>query len=273
MAIRKIIEIDEDLCNGCGLCETGCAEGALRVIDGKAVVVKEQFCDGFGDCVGECPTGALKIIEREAEEFDIDAVKTHLRQTQGEEAVERMVQAMDRHEAVTEFDQEAPPAVPSFGGCPGSQMRELQVAAAAPAPTASDGAPAKVNQSELAQWPVQLHLVQPGMPFFQNKELVVLSTCAPVASADVHWRFLRGRSVVVACPKLDKTEPYTDKLAGILGDTTIPKVIIVRMQVPCCGGLTHTVAEAVARSGRTDLIVEETVVALDGSVLETRPIA
>jgi len=186
---RKIITIDEDLCNGCGECITACAEGALQLVDGKAKLVKEQFCDGFGDCIGECPTGALKIEEREA---------------------------------------------------------------------------------ELEQWPVQIHLVQPGAPFFRDRELVVLSTCAPVASADVHWRFLRGRSVAVGCPKLDNTAPYAEKLGAILAESSIPKAIIVRMEVPCCGGLSQIVREAAALSGRTDLVVEEVTVALDGDVVGTR---
>jgi len=123
--------------------------------------------------------------------------------------------------------------------------------------------------SALEQWPVQLHLVQPGAPFFANKEMAILSTCSPIASADVHWRFIKGRSVVVACPKLDRTEPYAAKLGEIFKDPTIPKAIIVRMEVPCCGGLTHIVQEARQRSGRQDLVVEEVTVGLNGAVLGT----
>jgi hypothetical protein len=137
--------------------------------------------------------------------------------------------------------------------------------AATPTETAA-GLPGQVNPSDLRQWPVQLHLVQPGAPFFMNRELVVLSTCAPIASADVHWRYIRGRGVVVACPKLDRTEPYAAKLAAILKDPTIPRVIVLRMEVPCCGGLTRIVEEAVAASGRTDLAFEEVVVGVDGTV-------
>lgn len=133
-------------------------------------------------------------------------------------------------------------------------------------PTSGAGLPASVNSSELRQWPVQLHLVQPGAPFFSNKELVVLSTCAPIASADVHWRFMRGRSVVVGCPKLDRTEPYAQKLGEILKDESIPRVIVVLMEVPCCGGLARIVREAVEISGRGDLEYEEVVVGLNGNV-------
>ena len=175
---RKIIEIDEELCNGCGECITGCAEGALRIVDGKAKMVKEQFCDGFGDCIGTCPTGALKIIEREAEGFDMDATREHVRSIGGEDAVKRMDDANDEHEA----------KVAPAGGCPGMQIRfggESKVES----PVVSS----QVIPSELNQWPTQLHLVPPVAPFFKDRELVVLSTCAPSASPDVNWRFVRGR--------------------------------------------------------------------------------
>ena len=273
MATRKIISIDEEKCNGCGNCVTGCAEGALQIVDGKAKLVKELFCDGFGDCIKSCPTGALVITERDAEAFDMDATRRNLMQTQGVEAVRRMEVANRVH------TEPAPaPAAPlghghgpGHGGCPGSRMR-MGLQGAAPKAPAQSGGGGHAIPSELNQWPVQLHLVQPGAPFFSNRELVVLSTCAPVASADVHWRFLRGRGVVVACPKLDRTEPYSEKLAAILRDKTIPKVIIVRMEVPCCGGLTQIARQAAARSGRTDLKVEEVTVGLTGDILATEPL-
>jgi len=267
MAKRKIISIDEDKCTGCGDCITGCAEGALQLVDGKAKLVKEQYCDGFGDCIGTCPTGALTITERDADDFDVEATRENLRQTQGEDAVRRMDEANAAHER---GEHPAPPAEPRphGGGCPGSRMRMPAAGApkAAPLPT---GAPTggQMVRSDLEQWPVQLHLVQPGAPFFQNKELVLLSTCSPIASADVHWRFIRGRGVLVACPKLDRTEPYVDKLAGILRDATIPKLIVVRMEVPCCGGLTVIAREAARQSGREDLVVEEVTVGVAGDVL------
>ncbi|HAS84191.1 MAG TPA: 4Fe-4S ferredoxin [Verrucomicrobia bacterium] len=223
MTTRKIITIDEAKCNGCGNCISGCAEGALQLINGKAKLVKEQFCDGFGDCIGTCPSGALKIEEKAAPDFNIDAVRRNLLETQGIDAVKRMEQANQAHDT-------------------------------------------------LPQWPVQLHLVQPGAPFFNHRELVVLSTCAPVASADVHWRFLKGRSVVVACPKLDNTERYAAKLGEIFKNTTLPKVLIVRMEVPCCGGLTRIVQEARRLSQRQDLIIEEVTVGRSGDVLATVPL-
>ena len=150
------------------------------------------------------------------------------------------------------------------GGVPGSRVRFTEHTAPAE-PVGFDG-PRQAIPSELRQWPVQLHLVQPGAPFFSNRELVILSTCGPVASADVHWRFLRGRSVVVACPKLDDTRPYAAKLGAILRDPTIPKVVVVRMEVPCCGGLTTIAREAAALSGRRDLIVEEVTLGVNGDL-------
>ncbi len=258
---RKIIKIDEELCNGCGECVTGCAEGALQIVDGKAKMVKEQFCDGFGDCIGTCPTGALEIIEREADEFDIEATREHVSNLGGDEAVKRMDEANAIHDAKE--------MQPPIGGCPGLQIRfGAEKKPAAPAATPANFA--QVIPSELNQWPTQLHLVPTEAPFFKNRELVVLSTCAPSASPDVNWRFVRGRAIVIACPKLDRTEGYVEKLAEILKSNGIPKVIIVRMTVPCCGGLTSIVQQAATLSERTDLIVEEATIALDGELKEVR---
>jgi NAD-dependent dihydropyrimidine dehydrogenase PreA subunit len=238
---RSIIEIDEAKCNGCGACVTGCAEGALKIINGKAKLVNDVFCDGLGACIGECPTGALRIIERDAPEFDEAAVQKHVQ-------------------------KKAPPA----GGCPGMQICFSGPEKGKKAPGESQGISGQVIPAELNQWPTQLHLVPVEAPFFKNRELVVLSTCSPSASPDVNWRFIRGRAIAIACPKLDRTEGYVEKLAGILKSNGIPKVIVVRMEVPCCGGLTVMVQEAARRSGRTDLIVEEATIGLGGDLIETK---
>ena len=267
MPVRNIITIDEEKCNGCGDCITGCAEGALQLVDGKARLVKEQYCDGFGDCIGECPTGALKIEQRESEEFDEAATAEHVRKEGGEDAVKRMMAAGAAHDAGA-----APARQPPPGGCPGTRMRFAEKTDAAAEAPVSGVETGHVLQSDLQQWPVQIHLVSPGAPFFSNKELVVLSTCAPTASADVHWRFIRGRGIAVGCPKLDRTEGYAEKLGAILQDATIPKVIVVRMEVPCCGGLTAIVKDAVGISGRTDLVAEEVTVSLSGDIIGTRPL-
>jgi Pyruvate/2-oxoacid:ferredoxin oxidoreductase delta subunit len=231
--LRKIIEIDEALCDGCGDCAIGCAEGAIRIIDGKAKLVKADFCDGFGDCIGACHSGALTIVTREAPEFDEQATVENLRATGGEEAVRRYEEAQTRH----------------AGGGP------------------------VVIPSELQQWPVQLHLVRPGAPFFKDRELVIMSTCGPLASAEVHQRYLRGRGVVVACPKLDDTSAYAQKLGAILADTSIPKALVVIMEVPCCGGLSQLARQGLAASGRTDLVVEEHVLALTGELKSVRALS
>ena len=261
---RKIIEINEALCNGCGDCIVGCAEGALQLVDGKAKVVREQYCDGFGDCVGTCPTGALKIIEREAEAYDIDATREHVRNTLGEEALNRFDKANAVHHAAQET------AGRPMGGCPGMQLRTGKMASGTGQKVAGGPVSGQVIPSDLEQWPIQLHLVPPKAPFFENRELVVLSTCSPVASPDVHWRFVRGRAVVVACPKLDRTDGYVEKLAGIMAQNNIPKVLVVRMAVPCCGGLSMMARQALAASGRSDLILEEVTVGLDGELVNTQ---
>lgn len=259
---RKIIEIDEALCNGCGECITGCAEGALQLVNGKAKMVKEQFCDGFGDCIGTCPTGALKIIERDADAYDEDATREHVLKTGGQEALKRFQDANAQHDAA--------PKQPPAGGCPGMKIRFDTKKPAAPATAIAAPVSGQVIASDLRQWPTQLHLVPTQAPFFENRELVVLSTCSPSASPDVNWRFVRGRGIVIACPKLDRTEGYIEKMTEIFKSNGIPKVIIVRMEVPCCGGLTMMVKEAAARSGRTDLIVEEATIGLDGELRSTQ---
>ncbi len=279
---RKIIEIDEARCNGCGLCVTACVEGALELRDGVAKVVKNDFCDGLGACIGDCPEGALRIVERDVPDFDPAAVEKHLKATRGADAVAEFhrqhgIQAPSV--AAVRRDLQAArgnaPQPKSSGddlacGCPGTEVKTQKARRPAPATTGGSGLPAQVNPSDLGQWPCQLHLVPPRAPFFHGKELVVLSTCAPVASADVHWRFLRGRAVVVACPKLDRTDPYVERLAGIFASNDIPRVIVVRMSVPCCGGLTHFVHQGLQRSGRTDLVVDEVVVATDGAIQSER---
>ncbi|HDP99112.1 MAG TPA: 4Fe-4S ferredoxin [bacterium] len=258
---RKIIKINEELCDGCGDCVVGCSEGALQIIDGKARLVKEDFCDGFGDCIGACPTGALTIEERETVPFDEEATRRHLLETQGIEAVWRMEEAQKQHEHEEEEQH-------LHLGCPGSRARENKPAQQRTAVNSS--MPVQAIPSELAQWPVQLHLVQPGASFFRDKELVLMSTCGPIASADVHWRYLRGRSVVVGCPKLDDTRNYAAKLGEILKNPSIPKVIVARMQVPCCGGLTMIAQQAVQHSNRHDLTVEEHIIGIDGAVANIR---
>lgn len=263
---RTIVTIDESKCDGCGICVTSCAEGALKIVDGKARLVNDHFCDGFGDCIGECPTGALKVETREADDYDAAATRDHVRQEKGITGLQKFEAAAHRHAASALHRHTA------HKGCPGSRMRWSPAATDAqvvnPTPIGGGGI-GQAIRSDLTQWPVQLHLVPVDAPFFKGRELVVLSTCSPIASADMHWRFIRGRGVVVACPKLDRTEGYVDKLAAILSEPSIPAVVVVRMAVPCCGGLTVMVRQAVAKTGRSDLKLSEVIIGLDGAIQST----
>jgi len=266
MATRKIITINEELCNGCGNCITGCAEGALQLVDGKAKLVKETYCDGFGDCIGTCPTGALKIIEKEADEFDFNRTIEHVASIRGEAGVQHMREAHKQHEAKL-----APPVHAHGGGCPGSRMRFAPPTVKTATPVADNSMP-MVMKSEISQWPLQLHLLPTKAPFFDNREMVILSTCAPVTSPDVQWRYIRGRSVAIACPKLDRPDGYVEKLAEIFVSNNIPRVIILRMEVPCCGGLSAMVKMALEKSKPRGLVVDEVTMSLEGEIIKTERI-
>jgi NAD-dependent dihydropyrimidine dehydrogenase PreA subunit len=245
MAVRKIIEIDEEKCDGCGQCVVACAEGALRIVDGKAKVVSEVFCDGLGACIGECPQGALKIAEREAPEFDEEAVKEHLGEKKAHEA----------HHAATE------PC-----GCPSSNPMILRVGQGMPrAPTADEGRADRMPP-ELTNWPVQWRLVQPSMPFFKGADLLLSADCVPFAYRDFHGRFLKGRPVVIGCPKLDEQQAYLDKLTSLFKEASPRSVSVVMMEVPCCQGLMRLTMEALKRSGK-DIPVRKYIVTIEGKVL------
>ena len=182
--MSKRISINEELCTGCGNCETGCEHGALKVIEGKARLVRQDFCDGLGACIGTCPTGALRIVDTEATD---DSAVCSANVTQAGSA--------NAH----------PSAHHAAGGCPGSRLMTLAADASAATQAATTDAPARVMQAELGQWPIQLHLLPTNAPFLRGKELVLLASCAAVASPDVQWRFIRGRAIAMACPKLDRT--------------------------------------------------------------------
>lgn len=232
---RKIIKIDEAKCNGCGQCVPSCKEGALQIIDGKARLVSEIYCDGLGACLGECPTGALTIEEREADEFD-------------DEAVEEKV-------------KEAHVQNPLPCGCPGSMAREIS-----PRPsTASSNAR---QSSELRQWPVQLTLIPPAAPYLKNADLVLLADCTAYAYANVHQDFIRGRVVAIACPKLDDTEPYTEKLTHMIKTNNLRSIEVVMMEVPCCAGLARIAEEAIGASG-ISIALKQTTISLEGDIIKT----
>ncbi len=237
--LREIVSIDEELCDGCGLCIPACHEGALRIVNGKARLVGDRLCDGLGACLGHCPRGAIRIARREADAFDEAAVAP-------------------QH------------AVPHGGGCPGSRFAQFGAGGPAAArPSATDGPPAQA--SELTHWPVQLHLLSPSAPVLNGARLLVAADCVPVAYAGFHADFLRGRAVVIACPKLDDTAGYVQKLATMIVHNDLTDITVVHMEVPCCTGILHAVLEARALAGR-DLPVEDVVVSVRGTILRRRRI-
>lgn len=228
MAIRKIVEIDEKKCNGCGLCIPNCVEGALQIVNGKAKLTKDVYCDGLGACLGHCPQDAISIIEREAEDFD-------------EEEVEKYNSKKDK-ENINISQGSGCKTSNLSGGCPGSRMRQFG--------TKNDdqNSNAKVT-SKLTQWPVQLSLVSPQAPYFMNSDLLITADCVPFAYGNYHNDFLKGKSVVVGCPKLDDIQSYTEKLEKIISFNDLESITVLRMEVPCCGGIASAAKIARDKSG------------------------
>lgn len=225
MATRKIVKIDEKKCNGCGLCIPNCAEGALQIVDGKAKLMSEKFCDGLGACLGHCPQDAITVIEREAEDFDEKAVEAHLHKQKQ--------------------TQPKPQPAPIFEGCPSSRAMHFK----APEPRAETDSTTR-SVSQLTQWPVQLKLVPVNAPYFENADLLVAADCVPFAYPDFHRDFIKGKIVVVGCPKLDDIEYYREKLTEIFKANSIKTVTVPYMEVPCCFGLVKATEDAIAASGK-----------------------
>ena len=251
MAKRKIIEIDRDACDGCGLCTTACMEGALEIdAEKKAVLVKEIFCDGLGACLDVCPTGALKIVERETAGYDPKATFEHVMKTRGKDAAKQV------HGA------EAPgraPAPQAHGGCPGSRALEIDRSAGeAPGKTVS-------GRSELGQWPIQLHLISPLAPYFKSSDLLIAADCTAFALGSFHADLLKGKKLVIACPKLDDPSGYIEKLAELIKINDLRSLTVAIMTVPCCSGLYHMVDEAVEQSG-VQIFPQKVVVGVDGKI-------
>ncbi|GAB4262579.1 MAG: 4Fe-4S binding protein [Thermoleophilia bacterium] len=257
MVRRQIIRIDEELCTGCGECVPACAEGALEIVDGKARVVAEVLCDGLGACLGECPTGALTIEEREAPEFDEEAVERRLSRIGRAGVPRHPADPLGEGAAVSAYVD---------GGCPGSLSRILGAeTAAAPIPVTAAGLADGNRDAEsmLAHWPVQLALVNPLAPFFRNADLLVAADCTPYAYRLFHEDFLRGRSVVVACPKLDDAQRHFEKLVDLFQAARPRSVTVVRMEVPCCSGLVAITRQAAELAG-LETPVEEVVITVSG---------
>jgi Pyruvate/2-oxoacid:ferredoxin oxidoreductase delta subunit len=245
--IRKIVQIDQDKCNGCGLCVPACAEGAIKIINGKAVLDADNLCDGLGACLGECPQDAIKIIERDADEFDETEVEKHL------QAI-----GLPTPHSHDYTPAAAPPQHHHGGGCPGS--RAMSFAPAAPA--AAGDTPRQASQ--LRQWPVQLHLVPITAPYLQGADLLIAADCVPFAYANFHSDLLAGKVVVVGCPKLDDNKFYLEKLTDMFRTVDIKSITVVRMEVPCCGGIAMAARQALASSGKI-IPYEDIVISIDGT--------
>lgn len=235
--VRKIIHIDEDKCNGCGICATACHEGAIEIIDGKAKLVREHFCDGFGDCLPGCPTGAITFEEREAPAYDEAAVMKAKQEKMQKEGMK----------------------IP-HAGCPGSMMRQMN---RSEAPQAT--APVAMT-SQLSNWPVQIKLAPVQAPYFAGAKLLIAADCTAYAYANFHQEFIRGKVALIGCPKLDSVD-YSEKLTEIIKNNDIQSVTIVRMEVPCCGGLEMAAKKALQESGKF-IPWNVVTISIDGNILD-----
>jgi NAD-dependent dihydropyrimidine dehydrogenase PreA subunit len=244
--IRKIVRIDEEKCNGCGLCVPACAEGAIRIEGGKAVLAADNLCDGLGACLGECPQDAIRVIEREADEFDEAAVAKHLQDTRPDAAASTSHASLGHHAR-------------HHGGCPGSRTMTFT-----PPQTTSPAATEK-QPSQLRQWPVQLHLVPVNAPYFRDADLLIAADCVPFAYADFHKDYLAGKVVVIGCPKLDDNRIYLDKLTELFRVSSVRSITVLRMEVPCCGGIVMTARQALAASGK-EIPFKEVTIGIQGTV-------
>ena len=261
--VRKIVQIDEAKCDGCGECISSCAEGAIALVGGKARLVSDVYCDGLGACLSDCPQGAITVIEREADGFDEAAVAQHLSR------LGRPAPAGAGH-APAALHRSAPAGLGQAhaGGCPGAAARELPrlgLAVLKDGPGPSLPAAPRQGGSTLSHWPVQLTLVPPQAPWLAGAHLLVAADCVPFAYAAFHADFLAGRKLVVGCPKLDDNQAYAAKLAQLCERNDLASVTVVRMEVPCCGGIAWAAREGVARSGKA-IPIHDVVIGVDGAV-------
>ena len=234
---RRIIEIDQDKCNGCGACAAACHEGAIAMVDGKAQLTRDDYCDGFGDCLPACPTGAISFTEREAAAYDEAAVLVNKQKKMQQEGIHL------------------------HSGCPGMRMKTIRHT------ESSDAGSAPVTvQSRLSQWPVQIRLVPANAPYFDGAKLLIAADCTAYAYAAFHERFIKGHITLVGCPKLDGVD-YSEKLTEIIRDNDIRSVTVVRMEVPCCGGLEHAAKNALQKSGKF-IPWQVVTVSTDGRILD-----
>ena len=281
MAKRKIIEIDESKCNGCGACVPNCPEGAFKVIDGKVRLISDLFCDGLGACVGHCPEGALSVTEREAVPYDeakvmVNIVKAgkntilehlnHLKSHGEKKFLGIALDCLKKSNIEIEFEAGEAHPVRASGGCPGSAMRDLRDEEEDEACEGKSGEVHSAGKSQLRQWPVQITLVPPGAPYFEGADLLIAADCVPFAYAKFHDELLKGKIVLVGCPKLDDTEFYTEKFTEIFNENNIKSVTVARMEVPCCGGIVRAAKKALSESGKK-IPFKEVVIGIKGDRL------
>ena len=268
-AKRSIIKIDEEKCDGCGLCIPNCPEGALQVIDGKARLISDLFCDGLGACIGHCPQGAITVEERAAEAYDekrvmanivkqgSNVIKAHMSHLKEHGQKEYLKQALDY---LKENNIEVPGHILEHSGCPGSRMMDFSQKETA---VVEPGR----RQSQLRQWPVQLHLVSPQAPYFQNTDVLLSADCVAYTLGDFHKDHLKGKSLAIACPKLDEgQDTYIEKITSLIDDAKINTLTVMIMQVPCCGGLLHIAKQALAAAKRK-IPIKSMVESLQGDIL------
>lgn len=273
--LRKIVLIDEEKCTGCGDCVPNCAEGALQVIDGKARLISDLFCDGLGACIGNCPESAITIIEREAELYSerktmenvikggVNVIKAYLEHLRNHREFGYLIEALDYlQEAGIENPlskiEESPAGVVQTG-CPGSRMRQIEIQ------PEIEQVQLK-QQSQLRQWPIQLHLVNPFAPYFKNSDLLLCADCAGIAYPDFHSEFLREKSLAIACPKLDTNKQvYLEKLTSMIDLSGVKSITVLIMEVPCCNGLFSLASQAVENAGRK-IPVERVTITIDGKI-------
>lgn len=266
--MRKILEIDEERCNGCGLCVLDCAEGAIAIVDGKAKIVSDSFCDGLGACIGSCPQDALHIIEREAVPFDEEAAMEHVRSQGGTPEANHGhghgAGTPHRHRQSAEHGGHG--RIPGHGGCPGAAMRRFD-SAESPAFAVAEG-----TVKGPGHWPLKIRLVPPTAPFLKGADVLVAADCAAAASPIFHSHFAAGKVVLIGCPKFDDTEAYAERLADILRVSGIASLTVLRMEVPCCRGLSAAAEKARVLSG-TSLVLKEVIMTCAGGPAAPAPLS
>ncbi len=281
---RTIIKIDEELCNGCGACVTGCHEGALQLINGRAVMVSELYCDGLGACIGECPVGAITLEEREAEPYSEEAVMeriapkgeavilahlNHLKEHGETELLHQGLGYLEKHDIHVNF-QARETEKPLACGCPGSMMREIKTPVAGSFMMSSEMKIPQVQSSELRQFPVQLHLLNPQAGFLHGTNLLLAADCTAFASGEFHSRFLKGKMLAIACPKLDSnTQSYIDKLTEMIDVAQIDTLTVLIMEVPCCSGLVR-IAEMAREQAERNIPVKVIVLSVRGEAVSEK---